>query len=142
MHALAHQFSVEQMVTIAEKLDEAKIDLIEVSHGDGLSGNSFNYGFSKHSEEEYITSVKAVLKHSKLAALLLPGIGTQEDIRLAKAWGVDTLRIATHSTEADISRQHIEAAREQDFDVVGFLMMAHMTSTKALVEQAKLMQSL
>lgn len=141
MHALAHQFSVQQMVMIAQKLDEAKIDLIEVSHGDGLSGNSFNYGFSKHSEEEYITSVKGVLKHSKLAALLLPGIGTQEDIRLAKAWGVDTLRIATHSTEADISRQHIEAARAEEFDVVGFLMMAHMTDTKTLVEQAKLMQS-
>ena len=129
------------MVKIAKKLDAAHIDIIEVSHGDGLNGNSFNYGFSKHSEEEYIRSVKEVLSFSKLAALLLPGIGTHEDIQNAKEWGVDTLRIATHSTEADISRQHIEAARKMDFDVVGFLMMAHMTPTKELVAQAKLMES-
>jgi len=141
MHALAHQFSVEQMVQIAKKLDEAKVDLIEVSHGDGLNGNSLNYGFSKSTEEEYIVAVKAALTHSKLAALLLPGIGTLKDIHLAKEWGIDTLRIATHSTEADISKQHIEAARDLGFDVVGFLMMAHMTPTKELVRQAKLMES-
>ncbi|WP_347220727.1 4-hydroxy-2-oxovalerate aldolase [Mycolicibacterium poriferae] len=141
MHALAHQYTVDQMVEIAKKLDEAKIDLIEVSHGDGLNGNSVNYGFSRHTEEEYITAVRDVLTHSKLAALLLPGIGTREDIKMAKDLGVDTIRIATHCTEADISRQHIEYARSLDMDVVGFLMMAHMIPTSQLVEQAKLMES-
>lgn len=141
MHALAHQYSVEQMVQIAAKLDEAKIDLIEVSHGDGLNGNSINYGFSKHIEAEYIQAVRETITHSKLAALLLPGIGTIEDIEHAKSLGVDTIRIATHCTEADIARQHIEAGRRLGMDVVGFLMMAHMIPTKALVEQAKLMAS-
>jgi 4-hydroxy 2-oxovalerate aldolase len=141
MHALAHQYSVEQMVQIARKLDEAKIDIIEVSHGDGLSGNSINYGFSAHTEREYLQAVREVLTHSKLAALLLPGIGTREDIDMAHELGVDTIRIATHCTEADISRQHIEYARELGMDVVGFLMMAHMIPTAQLVEQAKLMES-
>lgn len=141
MHALAHQYSVEQMVQIARKLDEAKIDIIEVSHGDGLNGNSINYGFSAHTEREYLQAVREVLTHSKLAALLLPGIGTREDIDMAHELGVDTIRIATHCTEADISRQHIEYARELGMDVVGFLMMAHMIPTAQLVEQAKLMES-
>lgn len=141
MHALAHQYSVEQMVAIAKKLDEAKIDLIEVSHGDGLNGNSFNYGFSAHTEMEYLRAVKEVLQHAKLVALLLPGIGTIEDIKLAGEAGVDTIRIATHCTEADISRQHIEYSRKAGFDVVGFLMMAHMIPTEKLVEQARLMES-
>lgn len=141
MHALAHQYSVEQMVGIAKKLDEAKVDLIEVSHGDGLNGNSFNYGFSAHTEEEYLRAVKGVLTHSKLVALLLPGIGTVEHMRRAKELGVDCVRIATHCTEADISKQHIEAAREMGLDTVGFLMMAHMIPTKELVRQAKLMES-
>jgi 4-hydroxy 2-oxovalerate aldolase len=141
MHALAHQYSVEQMVQIARKLDEAKIDIIEVSHGDGLSGNSINYGFSAHTEREYLQAVREVLTHSKLAALLLPGIGTREDIDMAHELGVDTIRIATHCTEADISRQHIEYARSLGMDVVGFLMMAHMIPTAQLVEQAKLMES-
>lgn len=141
MHALGHQYTVEQMVAIARKLDEAQIDLIEVSHGDGLNGNSFNYGFSRHTELEYLQAVRAELRHARLAALLLPGIGTIEDLRWAREAGVETIRIATHCTEADISRQHIEAARGMGMDVVGFLMMAHMIPTRELVAQARLMES-
>ncbi len=140
MHALSHQYTVAQMVGIARRLDEAKVDLIEVSHGDGLNGNSVNYGFSRHTEAEYLTAVKAVLSHARLAALLLPGIGTIDDMDMAKDCGVDTIRVATHCTEADISRQHIEAGRARDLDVVGFLMMAHMIPTAELVAQAKLME--
>jgi 4-hydroxy 2-oxovalerate aldolase len=141
MHALAHQYTLEQMTSIARKLDEARVDLIEVSHGDGLNGNSFNYGFSRHTEIEYLQAVKSVLSHAKLAALLLPGIGTIEDMKMAREAGVDTIRIATHSTEADIAAQHIATARTMGFDVVGFLMMSHMTPTAELVRQAKLMES-
>ncbi len=141
MHALAHQYSVDQMVAIARKLDEARVDLIEVSHGDGLNGNSFNYGFSAHREIEYLQAVKAELKHARLAALLLPGIGTIEEMRMAREAGVDTIRIATHCTEADIAAQHIATAREMGFDVVGFLMMAHMIPTADLLKQGKLMES-
>ncbi len=141
MHALAHQYSVDQMVAIAKKLDAAKVDLIEVSHGDGLNGNSFCYGFSAVTEAEYIQSVREVLTHSKLAALLLPGIGTISDIDDAIALGIDTIRIATHCTEADISKQHIEHARVAGLDVVGFLMMSHMLEPEKLAEQAKLMES-
>jgi 4-hydroxy 2-oxovalerate aldolase len=140
MHALAHQYTVEQMVAIAKKLDEAKIDLIEVAHGDGLNGNSFTYGFSRHTEEEYLRAVKGVLKHSRLAALLLPGIGTVDDLKRAKDCGVDTIRVATHCTEADIANEHIETARHMGFDVATFLMMAHMTTTSKLVDQAKVME--
>ncbi len=141
MHALAHQYTVDQMVAVARKLDEAKVDLIEVSHGDGLTGNSFNYGFSRHTEDEYLLAVGEVLTHSKLVALMLPGIATIEDIRHARELGVHTIRIATHCTEADISKQHISAAREMGLDVVGFLMMAHMIPTAELVRQAQLMES-
>ena len=141
MHALAHQYTVDQMVAVARKVDEAKIDLIEVSHGDGLNGNSFNYGFSRHTEEEYLLAVRAVLTHTRLAALLLPGIGTVDDMKMAKACGVDTIRIATHCTEADIAHEHIEVARHMGFDTVGFLMMSHMIGTKDLVVQAKKMES-
>ncbi len=141
MHALGHQYTVEQMVTIAKMLDDAGVHIVEVSHGDGLNGNSLNYGFSKATEIEYLQAVRAVLKRAKLAALLLPGIGTIEDMDMAVAAGIDTVRIATHCTEADVSKQHIEAARHRELDTVGFLMMAHMIPTKQLVEQAKLMES-
>ncbi len=141
MHALGHQYSVSQMVEIAEKLEEARIDIVEVSHGDGLSGNSLNYGFSAHTEREYLEAVREVLVETRLAALLLPGIGTIADIEMALDCGIDTIRVATHCTEADVARQHIEFSREAGLDTVGFLMMAHMIPTKELVEQAKLMES-
>ena len=141
MHAIGHQYTVEQMVAIATKLDQAKVPLIEVSHGDGLGGNSVNYGFSRHSEAEYLQAVAQALTHSKLAALLLPGIGTRREVEMAIDHGVTTLRVATHCTEADIAKQHIEYARGRGLDVVGFLMMAHMVSPEELLVQAKLMES-
>ena len=141
MHAIGHQYSVDEMVDIARKLDEAGVDIVEVSHGDGLAGNSLNYGFSAHTERQYLEAVGDVLEHADLAALLLPGIGTIEEIKMAIDCGIDTIRIATHCTEADVARQHIEFSTEQGLDTVGFLMMAHMIPTEELVEQAKLMES-
>lgn len=141
MHALGHQISVEQMVAVARQVDAAGVDLIEVSHGDGLGGGSLNYGFSRHDERDYLEAVAAVLTRTTLGVLLLPGIGTVQDLEMAYAAGARNVRVATHSTEADISRQHIEAARGLGMDVGGFLMMAHMTPVAQLVQQARKMAS-
>jgi 4-hydroxy-2-oxovalerate/4-hydroxy-2-oxohexanoate aldolase len=141
MHTVRHQFSIEQMVTLAKALDEAKVDLIEVTHGDGLGGNSVNYGFAKQTDEEYLRAVIPEMKHSKVSALLLPGIGTVKHLEMAHDCGIHTIRVATHCTEADVSEQHIGCARKLGLDTVGFLMMAHMASPEKLLEQAKLMVS-
>ncbi|WCL53337.1 4-hydroxy-2-oxovalerate aldolase [Gimibacter soli] len=141
MHAIRHMYGVNHVMTIAKALDEAGVDAIEVAHGDGLAGASFNYGFGAHTDWEWLEAVASVLKKAKLATLLLPGIGTKEDIRRAYALGVRSIRIATHSTEADVAAQHIAVAREIGMDTVGFLMMSHMTAPAKLAEQAKLMES-
>ncbi|MFK8068546.1 MAG: 4-hydroxy-2-oxovalerate aldolase [Gammaproteobacteria bacterium] len=141
MHTVQHQFSLDQMVALSKALDEAKVDLIEVTHGDGLGGASVNYGFPKHSDEEYLRAVISQLNHSRVSALLIPGIGTVEHLEMAHDCGIKTIRVATHCTEADVSEQHIKYARKLDLDTVGFLMMAHMITGEQLLEQAKLMVS-
>lgn len=141
MHPKRHQITLEQMTTIAQALDEAGMPLIEVSHGDGLGGASVNYGFPRHSDEEYLKAVVPLMKRAKISALLLPGIGTVDHLRMAHEVGVHTIRVATHCTESDVGEQHIKLARQLGMDTVGFLMMAHMASPERLVKEAKQMES-
>jgi 4-hydroxy-2-oxovalerate/4-hydroxy-2-oxohexanoate aldolase len=141
MHPKRHQISLEQMLAVAKGLDAAGMPLLEITHGDGLGGTSVNYGFSKHTDIEYLNAVVPHLKHTKVSALLVPGIGTVDDLRAAFDCGLHTVRVATHCTEADVAEQHIKVARTLGLDTVGFLMMAHMTSPELLAKQALLMES-
>lgn len=139
MHSVAHQFTLDQMKSLSQALDEANVPLIEVTHGDGLGGTSVNYGFGRHTDEEYLKAVIPNMKNSKVSALLLPGIGTVEDLKMAYDCGVSTIRVATHCTEADVSEQHISNAVKMGLDTVGFLMMSHMVDANTILEQASLM---
>ena len=141
MHPKRHQISIDQMIAVATALDAAGMPLIEVTHGDGLGGASINYGFPMFSDEEYLRAVVPRMKRSKISALLLPGIGTVDHLRMAADCGVSTIRVATHCTEADVSQQHIGLSKKLGLDTVGFLMMAHMIEPAQLVAQAKLMES-
>lgn len=141
MHPKRHQITLDQMKSIASGLDAAGVPLIEVTHGDGLGGASINYGFPRHSDEDYLAAVIPLMKRAKISALLLPGLGTVDHLRMACEAGVHTIRVATHCTEADVSEQHIGLGRQLNMDTVGFLMMAHMAGPEKILEQGRLMES-
>ena len=136
---MAHQFTEEQVRATVHALDAAGVEVIEVTHGDGLGGSSFNYGFSRADEIELIAAGVEEATQAKIAVLLVPGIGTMEDLRNAREAGASVARIATHCTEADVSIQHFGLARDLGMETVGFLMMAHMTTPDELARQARIM---
>lgn len=141
MHAVRHRITPEKVAEIAAALDAAGVDAIEVTHGDGLAGSSLTYGPGSHTDWEWISAAAEVVKNAVLTALILPGIGTINELKRAYELGVRSVRVATHCTEADISAQHIAAARELGMDVSGFLMMSHLSEPEDLAKQAKLMES-
>ncbi|MGV4889456.1 4-hydroxy-2-oxovalerate aldolase (plasmid) [Streptomyces viridosporus] len=141
MHAVRHRITPDDVRRIVVALEDAGVDAIEVAHGDGLAGGSLTYGPGSHTDWEWIEAAASVLKTARLTTLLLPGVGTVHELRRAYDLGVRSVRVATHCTEADVSAQHIAAARELGMDVSGFLMLSHMAEPEQLAQQAKLMES-
>ena len=140
-NAVSHQFTEEQVRAVVRGLDRAGVPVIEVAHGDGLGGSSQNYGFSRVPEEQLLRAAREEMTQAKLAVLILPGIGTVEDLKMARDAGATVARVATHCTEADISEEHIHWAKQNGMEVVTFLMMSHMIEPKYLLEEARKMES-
>jgi 4-hydroxy 2-oxovalerate aldolase len=141
MHAMAHQFSAGHVRDIARALEKSGVDYMEVSHGDGLAGSSITYGYGAATDKEWILAAAGVLKRTKLAVMMLPGIGVMDDLEMAAECGAKMCRITVHCTEADITRQHVKLTKKLGMECFGVLMMTHMVTPEQLLEQAKLFES-
>jgi 4-hydroxy 2-oxovalerate aldolase len=138
-HAVRHQFTTADVTAVTSALDAAGMPVIEVTHGDGLAGSSFNYGFGRHTDAELVAAAVRSVKHAKIAVLVLPGLGTVHDLKQVHGVGAQIARVATHCTEADVSIEHFAAARELGMETVGFLMLSHRISPDELAKQARIM---
>lgn len=140
-HAMKHQFTTAHIADYAAGAEKAGTKLIIVGHGNGLGASSLQLGLSLLSDKDMLTIAKKTLKKTILGAFLIPGFGTiKNDLEPAIALGIKALQVGAHCTEANVTRQHIQYARKKGLDTYGVLMMSHMISASALLEQAKLMQ--
>ena len=136
MHALRHCIGLDGVQAIVRALDRAGVGGIEVTHGDGLGGGSLVYGPGSHTDAEWIAAAADVVEHARLTTLALPGIATACDLRAAHAFGVRSVRVATHCTQAALAGPLVGVAKELGMDVSGFLMMAQLAEPADLARQA------
>jgi 4-hydroxy 2-oxovalerate aldolase len=139
-HSVAHQYTPEQVATVAKMLDDAGVWAIAVGHGDGLGAGSRQYGFAAHSDAELLSAAAEVVSNAEIAVALLPGIGTKEDLRAAREAGATVVRVSTVITEADIGIQHLGLARELGMTAHSHLYMASIGSVEQTVEAARIVR--
>src|SRR3990167_6932996 len=139
-HAVRHQITKRQIAIYAKLAEKANISILVCGHGNGLGASSVHLGVSKISDATMLRTAKKNLKKTKLATFVLPGFATSKDMDMAISEGVDIFQIASHCTEATVTKQYIEYAKKKGKEVYGVLMMSHMVDELKLMEQANLME--
>jgi len=140
-HAVRHQLGAEDIRAYAKAAERAGVDVLEVGHGNGIGASSLQVGIAALSDTEMLRTAKAELRDARLGVLSMPGFSCVErHLKPALDCGVDEVRVGTHCTEANVTRQQITLLRDLGVPVKGILMMSHMASATQLVEQARLLQ--
>ncbi len=140
-HAVKHQLNEKQIRKYCQEIDASGLDVVIVGHGNGIGASSIQIGFSALPDEEMIKVARFELKRTKLGVFLIPGFGTiRDNLSPALDNGVDLVCVASHCTEADITRQHIEYVRRRGKEAYGVLLMYHMAERDTLLQEALKMQ--
>lgn len=141
-HAISHKLTADMIKKHCIFAERSKIPVIEIGHGNGLGASSILIGNAALSDIEMISLAKTYLKNTKLSVHVIPGLATIErDIEPAINLGVDIFRIASHCTEASMTKSHIEYLSSRGKTVYGALMMCATCSLDILVEEVKKMKS-
>jgi 4-hydroxy 2-oxovalerate aldolase len=139
-HSVKHTISLDSIARYCQFADKAGVPIVEVGHGNGLAASSLLVGKSLNTDEEMLSTARKHLTKSKLGIHMIPGLATLEHTKRAIDLGVDVVRVATHCTEATLSKSHIEALAKVNIEVFGVLMMSALITPQELLEQAKIME--
>ena len=140
-HSVKHTISLDSIKRYCQAADSAGVPIVEVGHGNGLGASSLLIGEATHTDAEMLSTARVNLPNSKLGVHVIPGIATVEkDIKPAIDLGVDVFRIASHCTEATVTKSHIDYLSKTDKEVIGVLMMTALATPLELLENAQIMQ--
>ena len=140
-HSVKHTINLDSIKRYCQAADKAGIPIVEVGHGNGLGASSILIGPATYTDAEMLSTARKNLPNSKLGVHVIPGLATVEkDIKPAIDLGVDVFRIASHCTEATITKSHIDYLSKTDKQVIGVLMMTALANAKELLDNAKIMQ--
>ena len=140
-HSVKHTINLDSIKRYCQAADKAGIPIVEVGHGNGLGASSILIGPATHTDAEMLSTARKNLPNSKLGVHVIPGLATVEkDIKPAIDLGVDVFRIASHCTEATITKSHIDYLSRTNKQVIGVLMMTALASAKELLDNAQIMQ--
>lgn len=95
-YSVEYQFNADDTKLIAKVLDEAGVEMIEVGPGVGLNAQKSSVYKPAASDLEYIKAARSVVKHAKIGAFFVVGVGREEDIIMAADNGLDFLRIGVN----------------------------------------------
>jgi 4-hydroxy-2-oxovalerate aldolase len=124
------QFTAEDTANIASALEGIGFRWIEIGHGLGLNASQAGKGTAAASDEEYMEAAAQALKHAKWGTFFIPGIGREEDLRLAARHGMSFVRIGTNVTETAQAEPYIALAKELGF-IVSYNAMKSYAVTPA-----------
>lgn len=140
-HSVKHSISLDSIKRYCTFADDAGIPIVEVGHGNGIGASSILIGEAKHTDIEMLETARRHLTKSKLGIHIIPGLATvKKDLIPAIDIGVDVFRVASHCTEATLTKSHIEYLRSRDKDVIGVLMMSALADIPTLLKNAKIME--
>lgn len=141
-HSVGHSIDLSSIKEYCKAADSANIPIVEVGHGNGLGASSLLIGKASFSDHDILKTARENLSNSKLGVHVIPGIATiEKDIKPAIDLGVDVFRIASHCSEATVTKSHIEFLRQKNIEVLGVLMMTALASPEELAQNALEMQA-
>jgi 4-hydroxy-2-oxovalerate aldolase len=124
-YVIDFQFTAQDTALIASTLESAGIPWIEIAHGLGLGAARAGKGDQAATDEEYLNAAANSLTTSKFGTFFIPGIGTEDDLRLAADCGAHFIRIGTNVNEVEQAAPYFELAKKLGLITFSNLMKSY-----------------
>ena len=133
-YAVDFKFSCADVAAIISKLEKLGFEFIEIGHGLGLNASSAKYGYSLHSDLEYMQTAQLVLKKSKFGFFCIPDIARLENINVAADNGVSFIRVGINANMVEKTKPYLKEAKKHGLFTTVNLMKSYILTPSELAK--------